>query len=68
MPYLVAKGTRARVIMPDGRIIDPYICRRDSTFTDDECRGYGLHLQFTRDGFRLIVARSSAVPVAQVQQ
>jgi hypothetical protein len=57
MSYLVAKGTRAKVITPCGRVIDPYTCRQDSTFTDPECRGHGLHLQFERDGFKLIVAR-----------
>jgi hypothetical protein len=68
MPYLVARGNRAKVITPSGRVIDQYTCRHDSTFTEDECRGDGLHLQFTRGGFKLIVARSAAVPVLHDQR
>jgi hypothetical protein len=63
MPYLVVRGTRCRVITPKGRIIDPYVCREHTTFTDDQAKGYGLYLQFERDGYRLIVAASSAIRI-----
>jgi hypothetical protein len=64
MPYLVLRGTRCRVITPQGKVIDPYTCRENTTFTNDQTAPYGPHhLQFERDGFRVIVATSSAIPI-----
>lgn len=63
MPFLVPRGTRCRVIRPDGRVIDPYLCRESTAFSDDQTKPYGLHLQFEREGFRMIVAASAAVRI-----
>ena len=64
MPFLLLRGTRCRLITPDGRVIDPYTCRKHTTFTDDQSRGHGRHLQFERDGFKLIVEAGEAIPIA----
>ena len=63
MPYLVLRGTRGRIITPQGKVIDPYTCRKHTTFTDDQTRGHGRNLQFERDGFKLIVEASAAIPI-----
>lgn len=63
MPYLVPRGTRCRVITPQGKVIDPYVCRENTTFTDEQARPFGLHLQFERDGYQLIAAVQAVVHV-----
>ena len=63
MPYPLLRGTRCRVITPQGRIIDPYVCRENTTFTDEQTKPCGLHLQFERNGYRLIAAVQAVIRV-----
>lgn len=64
MPYIVPAGTRAKVIKPDGRTIEPYVCRRPTSFADSAMRRYGTHfLEFRRDGWHLIVPESRVIKV-----
>lgn len=62
MPYFVAKGTQGRVITPGGRVIEPFYCRRDSTFEEQEAEDHGIKMVFRRGGYTLIVLRSAVRP------
>jgi len=64
MPYIVPAGTRAKVIKPNGQIIETYVCRRHTSFADRDMRRYGPHyLEFRRNGWRLIVPESWIIKV-----
>jgi len=64
MPYIVPAGTRAKVIKPNGQIVETYVCRRHTSFADGAMRRYGSHyLEFRRDGWRLIVPESWIIKV-----
>jgi hypothetical protein len=64
MPYIVPAGTRAKVIKPGGKAVEPYICRRNTSFEDGAMRRYGAgYLEFRRDGWRLIVPESRVIRV-----
>ena len=64
MPYIVPAGTRAKVIKPNGQIVETYVCRRHTSFADYAMRRYWAHyLEFRRDGWRLIVPESWIIKV-----
>lgn len=64
MPFIVPAGTRAKVIKPNGQIVEPYVCRQHTTFPDGSARRYGAHyLEFRRDGWRLVVAESRVIKI-----
>ena len=63
MPFLLVRGTRCRLMTPDGKVIDPYTCRKHTTFTDDQTRRLGRRLLFEHDGFKLIVDANAPIPI-----
>lgn len=62
MPYLLLKGTRCQVVTPSGRSIEHYVCRRTTIFTDAEA-DRGLHVRFSRAGYKVIVSPSDVVTI-----
>lgn len=64
MPYILPVGTRAKVVKPNGQIVETYVCRRHRSFSDGAMRRYGPHyVEFRRDGWRLIVSESRVIKV-----
>lgn len=41
MPYILPVGTRAKVIEPNGQIVETYVCQRHTSFSDGAMRRYG---------------------------